>query len=460
LSGHSLRLRLLLGAGAWIAVALVLAGAAIVFIFSASVERGRYEDLLASLDRVLTSVSGDGLLSEIQPGLSDPRYDAAAGGLYWQVIDLDTGQTIRSRSLWDTGLPVPAPPSQSEPEDGMVPGPAGQTVDTLTQDVAVTRGFGTRQLRVTVGEDSAIRGGAIYRFALDIAGALLALGVALVLAGWLTVHLGLSPLNAVRGELEAITGGRAIKLGGRYPQEVLPLVDEVNALLAGHERSITFARARADDLAHGLKTPLAVLSATAARLRAQGDTANADVLDMLGEEMVQRVDYQLRLAQLRVRSGEHTLSASLDQALLRSVSVLRKTGRGEELFWKLDIDKVTVDMDPHDLMELIGVLLENATKWALSEVRVVCRADSGTAEFEVIDDGPGMTDEQIASLGQRGRRLDEARSGTGFGIAIAKEILNLNGGTLDLGRAATGGLRIAVRIPAVQSPLASGPASA
>ncbi len=456
---HSLRLRLLLGAGAWIAVALVLAGAAIVFIFSASVERDRYEDLLASLDRVLTGVSGDGLLSEVQPGLNDPRYNSAAGGLYWQVIDLDTGQTVRSRSLWDAGLPVSAPPSQSEPEDGMVPGPADQTVDTLTQDVAVTRGFGTRQLRVTVGEDSAIREDAIYRFAIDIAGALLALGVALVLAGWATVHLGLAPLNAVRGELEAVTSGRVATLAGRYPQEVQPLIDEVNALLAGYERSITFARARADDLAHGLKTPLAVMSATAAKLRAQGDTANADVLDMLGEEMAQRVDYQLRLAQLRVRSGEHTLSAALDQSLLRSVSVLRKTGRGEELFWRLDIDRVTVDMDPHDLMELIGVLLENAARWARSEISVACRAEGEGAVIEVADDGPGLTEEQIASLGQRGKRLDEARSGTGFGISIAREILNLNQGTLTLGRAELGGLLVTVRLRALP-PLADGPASA
>ena len=450
MNAHSLRLRLLMGSGAWIALSLVLAGAAIVFIFSASVERDRYESLLANLDRVLTAVSEDAPLPDIRPGLSDPRYEVAAGGLYWQVIDVADGQTVRSRSLWDTGLPVDAPPSQTEPEDGMVAGPAGQTVDTLTQDVAVTRSDGVRQLRVTVGEDSAIRDSAISRFAFDIAGALVALGVALVLAGWLTVHLGLKPLAAVKGELAAITGGQVAKLeGGKFPQEVQPLIDEVNALLAGHERSITFARARADDLAHALKTPLAVLSATAARLRAQGDVANADVLVMLGEEMVQRVDYQLRLAQLRVRSGEHTLSASLDQALLRSVSVLRKTGRGEELFWKLDIDKVTVDMDPHDLMELIGVLLENATKWANSEVRVACRAEAGMAAFEVSDDGPGMTDAQIASLGQRGKRLDEARSGTGFGIAIAREILNLNAGTLVLGRAETGGLRVEVRIPAV-----------
>ena len=444
---HSLRLRILLGAGAWIAVALVLAGVAIVLIFAASVERDRREDLRASLDRVLTGVSGDGPLAEVNPGLSDPRYASPAGGLYWQVLDLATGETARSRSLWDADLVIPPPQGAQQGALTVVAGPSGQNLDALTQDVALPGPAGTRQLRVTVAEDAAIRGRDIRRFALDIAVALLALGAALVLAGWLTVHLGLKPLAEVQGELEAVAAGKTHKLAGRYPLEVLPLVDEVNALLAGHERSIAFARARADDLAHGLKTPLAVLSATAARLRAKGDDEDAQVLDMLGQEMAQRVDYQLRLAQLRVRSAEHTISASLDEALLRSVAVLRRTVRGAELHWQVDTAKVTADMDPHDLMELIGVLLENAAKWAKSEVCVACRAAGHTAEFEVTDDGPGLTDEQIASLGQRGRRLDEARSGTGFGVAIAREILDMNGGTLDLSRADIGGLRVLVRIP-------------
>ena len=450
MSAHSLRLRLLAGAGAWIAVALLLAGAAIVFIFSASVERDRYEDLRASLDRVLTSVALDGALASIVPGLGDPRYETPAGGFYWQVTDLATGETARSRSLWDETLALPTPQSTTAPALAVVPGPAGQSLDALSQDVTLPGGGATRQLRVTVAEDAAIRGRDIRDFAFDIGMALVALGVALVLAGWLTVHLGLSPLAAVRGAVEAVTAGRSHKLEGSYPQEVLPLIDEVNALLAGHERSIAFARSRADDLAHALKTPLAVLSATAAKLRAKGDMENADVLDMLGEEMAQRVEYQLRLAQLRVRSADHTMSASLDQSLLRSVSVLRKTVRGEELFFTVDVDKVTVDMDPHDLMELVGVLLENSAKWATSEVRVACRADGEQAEFVVSDDGPGMTDEQVRAVGQRGKRLDESRSGTGFGIAIAREILNLNGGTLALSRSEVGGLRVLVRIPAAK----------
>jgi len=444
---HSLRLRLLAGAGLWILVALLLAGVAIVSIFAATVERDQREDLLAGLDQVMSSIEPDAALSDLSPRLNDPRYAAPAGGLYWQVVDLDTAEVGQSRSLWDTEMRAPEPAVAGEPVFAQVPGPQGQMLSIATQDVLIDAAAGPRRLRASIAEDLSLRGRDLRRFATDIATALLVVGAALVLAAWLQVYLGLRPLRALQRAVEDVVQGRARRLDGPHPAEVGPVVHEVNALLDSHERAIQFARTRADDLAHGLKTPLAVLTATAGRLRAAGDTGNAEVLDLLSEEMAERIDYQLRLAQLRVRSAEHVLTASLDQVLLRSVTVMRKAGRGPDLFWKLDAAPASVDMDPHDLMELVGVLLENAGKWARSEVEVVCRPNGETAEFIIRDDGPGLSDENIGKLGKRGGRLDEERSGTGFGIAIAREILELNGGTLSIGRSESGGLEATVRIP-------------
>lgn len=444
---HSLRLRLLAGAGLWILVALLLAGVAIVSIFAATVDRDQREDLLAGLDQVLSSIEPDTPLADLTPRLNDPRYATPAGGLYWQVVDLDSGELGQSRSLWDTEVRAPEPLEAGEPVFAHVPGPQGQTLGILTQDVMLDTPGGQRRLRVSIAEDLSLRGRDLRRFATDIATALLAVGAALVLAAWLQVYLGLRPLRALQRAVEDVVQGRTRRLEGPHPAEVGPVVHEVNALLTSHERAIQFARTRADDLAHGLKTPLAVLTATAGRLRAEGDTGNAEVLELLSEEMAERIDYQLRLAQLRMRSAEHVLTASLDQVLLRSVTVMRKAGRGPELFWKLDADPASVDMDPHDLMELVGVLLENAAKWARSEVEVVCRPSGEMSEFIIRDDGPGLSDEDIAKLGKRGGRLDEERSGTGFGISIAREILELNGGTLGIGRSKAGGLEATVRIP-------------
>ena len=453
---HSLRLRLLAGAGIWVAAALVVAGIAIVGIFAASAERDKLEDLLGSLDQVLTSIDASIPLADLRPRLNDPRYNAPAGGLYWQVVDLDTGELGQSRSMWDAQLKVPAPPEPGKAAFADVLGPQDQALGVLTQDVLLDSGTGgQRRLRASVAEDLALRGRDLRRVALDVAGALLAVGAALVLAAWLQVYLGLQPLRALRGAVENVVQGRAARLEGPFPTEVAPVANEVNALLNSHDRAIEFARARADDLAHGLKTPLAVLTATAGRLREQGDTTNAGVLELLSEEMAERIDYQLRLAQLRMRSAEHVLNASLDQALLRSVAVIRKAGRGPEIFWKVDADKANVDMDPHDLMELVGVLLENAAKWARTQVEVICKPAGDMVECIIRDDGPGLSDEDIAKLGKRGGRLDEERSGTGFGIAIAREILELNGGSLGIARSGSGGLQATVRVPAAPAALHS-----
>ena len=444
---HSLRLRLLLGAGLWVTLALVGAGAAIVLIFSASVERDLRDDLLASLDRLIVTIEPNAPLASGSVELDDPRYTVPAGGFYWQIKDLDTGYLAQSRSFWDFELEVPAPKAAGAAERNTLPGPQGQALGVLSQDILLNAATGVRHLRASVAENLALRSRDIRQFGADMAVALLAVGASLVFAAWLQVHLGLRPLRRLQHSVEAVAQGTTDKLPEDYPTEVLPLVREVNELLAGHERSIEFARARADDLAHGLKTPLAVLSATAGKLRALGDEDNATVLDMLSEEMSQRIDYQLRLSQLRIRSGARGLSASLDQALLRSVAVLSKTGTGEALSWQLDTGKLSVNMDPHDLMELIGVLLENAAKWARSQVRITCRPAGAIVEIEVSDDGPGLSDAEIARLGPRGRRLDEQRSGNGFGIAIAREILALNGGTMQIGRSNQGGLQLLLGLP-------------
>jgi signal transduction histidine kinase len=142
------------------------------------------------------------------------------------------------------------------------------------------------------------------------------------------------------------------------------------------------------------------------------------------------------------------LSASLNAAVLRTLGVLRKTEAGERTFWRIDLGaESVVDIDRYDLLELVGNLLENATKWAQSRIDVGSTQTADIAELCIADDGPGMSDAQIAALGQRGVRLDENRSGSGFGLAIAMEIAELNRGAIELGRSELGGLLVKVRLP-------------
>ena len=446
---RSLRLRLLAGAALWITLALLAAGFAIAYLFIASVERDQQRDLAATFNRVVALIDPGANPPALTEPLADPRYDTPFSGLYWQIEALENREVGRSRSLWDFTIESAGlPGAEGGPQFATLAGPSGQSLSTLVRDLRLEADSGPRALRVTVAEDRGTLDATIARFGWDLAIALLVLGVALIAAAWLQVHLGLSPLRELLRGVEAIRRGRNDRLAGRFPSEVQPLIAEVNELLQSQQASIDFARARAGDLAHGLKTPLAVLATTAHALREKSDTETAELVEQLADEMADRVDYQLRLSRLRMRTRAHTLSSRLDESLRRAIAVLKKTHDGERLDWIVDVgEPIAVDIDDHDLVELVGVLLENAAKWARYKVEVHTRRNNDVAELTISDDGPGLSDEQIAELGTRGRKLDETKKGHGLGISIALEIVVLNNGTVGFGRAAAGGLLVTLRLP-------------
>jgi signal transduction histidine kinase len=162
--------------------------------------------------------------------------------------------------------------------------------------------------------------------------------------------------------------------------------------------------------------------------------------------MNERIDYQLRIARLRFRTRALGVHASLSDTVLRSVAVLRKAPSREHISWLVDIGPgLEVNMDDHDLMELIGILLENAQQWAAQQVRVRASRTEDAVELVIEDDGKGLSDEQISRLGTRGVRLDEGSGGDGLGLAIAMEITRLNRVNLTLSRSALGGLSARLR---------------
>jgi hypothetical protein len=291
---HSLRLRLFLGAALWISLALLAAGASIAYLFTASVERTVRTDLSAGLARLVALIDPDAARSPaLSQSRSDPRYDIPLSGIYWQVEDTDQKKVIRSRSLWDFVLDT----GETKPGDGeqftITKGPGEQSLSALSLSTRFSTTAGDRTYRIVVAQDRAILDESIRRFGKDLAISLVILGIALVAAAWLQVRLGLSPLRKLREDIEAIRHGARDTVARTYPSEVLPLVGEVNELLASQQKSMEFARARAADLAHGLKTPLSVLASVTQGLRDKGDTENADLVDGLASEMADRIDYQL-----------------------------------------------------------------------------------------------------------------------------------------------------------------------
>ena len=453
---RSLRLRLLGGAVLWIVLALIVAGFAIGLIFRANVERGVQQGLVASLNRLVAQIDPFATQPVPEDALPDPRYATPFSGIYWQVEDTASGEAWRSRSLWDQVLATGGGPGGGEERFITLPGPDNQSLSALLREIRFATGDAeVRTFRVTLAENRALLDESIARFGFDLAIALAVLAIALIAAATLQVHLGLLPLQSVRAGIGAVRRGEVPTLRPDYPAEVLPLVGEVNELLAQQQASIDFARARASDLAHGLKTPLSVLQGLGTTLAEKGDSDSAAIVDEIAAEMDDRVDYQLRLSRLRLRTRAHQLSASLNEAVDRTVAVLVRTRDGERLKWQVDLSPgLVVDIDRHDLTELVGVMLENAAKWANATVRVGSRIEDGKAELVIADDGPGLSEEQIARLGVRGQRLDESRRGSGLGIAIALEIVAINAGHVTFGRAPEGGLLVRIVLPLIDVPRA------
>lgn len=429
----------------WAVAAMVAAGFALQYLFTVNLERSTRRDMEAALSRlaaVIVPAAGEPQLSGALP---DPRYETPFGGRYWQIESLDDGSVARSRSLWDHVLDVPAVENELYHGEG----PEGRHLIMLTQRLKIEdAAVGTRTYRVTVAEDHQPIHDAAQQFGQDASQVLLLLGGLIILAAWLHARFGLMPIDRVKAALEAVRRGERAHLEGTFPTELGPLVQEVNGLLEAREEMMERARSRAADLAHGLKTPLAAIHGIAERLRDKGNDAEADMLQDLSFEMSERVDYQIRIAALRVRTSAHSTRSSLNAAVLRTLTVLKKTGRGEALHWGAELsDECWVDIHRQDLMELVGITLENAAKWAASRVIIRSKQDGANAILEICDDGPGIPQDQLKSLGTRGVRLDETLPGSGLGLAIAAEILRINHGTIAFDRAQIGGLVVTLELP-------------
>ncbi len=445
----SLRLRLLVGGALVVLLALAIAGVGLTILFERHVTR-RVEAELADHMRQLAAtvaIAADGTIT-IENAPTDPAFDVPLGGFYWQVGD-DEGQMIRSRSLWDATIDLPADvPDPAAIHHYRLPGLDDGRLVVIERSIHVGEGAAARWLHLAVAADEKVVEEAREDFVRDLVPALTILAAVLLAAGWLQVRIGLGPIADIERRVAAVRSGGAARLGTDVPDEVVPLAREVNALLDARDRAIGQARGRAADLAHGLKTPLAALAADARRLREKGEAALADDIDGLGETMRRHVERELARARIRGRLAggvAPTLLADLVDAL---VATLRRTPAGEGIAFDVvaprDL-KVAVDRD--DLAEALGNLLENAVRFARGRVAVSVD-DSAAAALRIVvaDDGPGIAEADRERVLARGNRLDTG-GGAGLGLAIVTDVLAAYGGTLELGTAPSGGLAATIVLP-------------
>jgi signal transduction histidine kinase len=275
-----------------------------------------------------------------------------------------------------------------------------------------------------------------------------AFAVLCLVGGLRLVRQGVSPIRQLRTRLAGVHAGREPRVDGDYPSEVQPLVDDLNALLAQREQMVERAQAKAGDLAHGLKTPLAVLTNEAARAEAAGHADLAATIREQVDRMRRQAEYHL--AHARAAAGGRTLArASVRdavEALARTLDRLHAE-RGVTIDHRVPADH-QVRGQRADVDEMLGNLLDNACKWARSRVTVTSALAGDDILITVDDDGPGLDPSKRDLVLQRGARADEASAGSGLGLAIVREIAELHGGSITLDRAPTGGLRAVLRLPA------------
>ena len=426
----SLRLRLLLAGTVSVLAALVLSGVGLALLFERHVGRRVEAELGVYLDQIVAGLErgAGGELAVVTPP-ADPRFAQPLSGLYWQIRARDA--VLRSRSLWDATLALPSDSADAAVHRHRVAGPDGAELVLLERRVVLPSRLGGGEMQAAVAVDAAEIATATRAFAVDLVPYLGVITLFLIAAAYGQVAVGLRPLAAVRAQLAAIRAGKARRLGQAFPDEILPLASEVDALLEARETQLERARARAADLAHGLKTPLQVLAGDIERLRAKGDNAIASGIEQVATTMGRHVDREL--ARARIAAGRPDARARVAEVVERVVAVVARTPAGERVAWSIDIPATaTAWIDPDDLAEAIGNLVENAARHARTTVTVRAREGAGSTDIIVADDGPGIPPERLDEALLRGGQLDRSGGGAGLGLAIVRDIAEAWGGRFDL----------------------------
>jgi signal transduction histidine kinase len=439
---RSLRLRLLLGAAIAIFLALAAAWVAMTLLFERHVERRIEADLVREGLQLAAALS---LASDGTPELDrepgDARFFEPASGLYWQV---STPQgTLSSRSLWDQHLPTPKEVSSLEWHHSVVDGPFDQRV-LLVERIIRPERAGSDVLVQLAHEHKSLHE-AREEFGKELALFLALLWLILALAAWVQVELGLRPLRHVRNEVEMLKRNPRERIATAHVAEIEPLTQAINELAEARERDLGRARRRAADLAHGLKTPLAALSAQSRRAREAGATEAADGLDQAIAAATVAIEGELarsRAAAIRAApGGDSTVALPLLESL---VGVVEKTEFGARLVFEVNVpDNLRLPVAGEDLSEIAGALIENAARYARRRVRITGEA-TAAGSLIVEDDGPGIDAEKVAEALMRGGRLDEAGAGHGLGLAIASDLVDATRGQITMLRSDLGGLKVSV----------------
>jgi signal transduction histidine kinase len=450
---NSLAFRLFAAAAAWTLIVLPATAILLASLYRQAVERNFDARLNVYLTSLVASTTQGGSVkpSEIT-NLGEPVFGIPFSGWYWQIKPLNGAARpdFVSDSLLDQQLKLPSQsgvlPDASLTRRAYGPGPEQQRLRIVEREIRPAGPQSAPYSYAVAGDATEIERD-VAAFTTMLIAALGVLGLGLVAATYFQVRFGLSPLRAIRQNLTAIRSGEAERLEGELPDEIRPLQQELNALIQSNHDIVDRARTHVGNLAHALKTPLSVISNEA---RTHEGPLAAKVIEQAGIMRTQ-ITHHLDRARVAARSsviGDATEVDAVLRALKRTVDRIYEE-RGFDIEVSC-IKELKFQGERQDLEEMVGNLLDNACKWARSQVSVDVQRKEGAARFIVVvdDDGPGLTEAQRAKAVKRGQRLDETKPGSGLGLSIVADLAHLYKGRFELEPSPEGGLRARLELPA------------
>lgn len=419
-------------------------------------ERGFDSLLSAHLFNLIGSVGvSDGGTLTGGPDLGDLRFSEPESGWYWSVEPVSKGLVgqLRSSSMTEPIIspgPGDVPFNSEFQRHYRAAGINGEELEVFESEVVLDSQNRIARFRVmgnrTELEDE------ISGFERRLFTYLSLFGLGMIAINAIAILLGLQPLGRVRNALAMVREGTAQRLTGRFPAEIQPLANETNALIENNRRIVERSRTQVGNLAHSLKTPLAVMLNEG---RALGGAKGQLIADH-ATAMQTQIDHYLQRARIAAQRESVVYRTPVAPLLQRMVRVMEKLSRGTSISLALPVEEVVFAGEREDLEEIVGNLLENAMKWAHGAVKVSVGTAPPVGEepprFSIVieDDGPGIPEDRAREALKRGKRLDETKPGTGLGLAIVADLVKEYGGALQLERSQMGGLKVVVELRGVQ----------
>ena len=387
-----------------------------------------------------------GLLS-IRRQLSDPRFSVDLSGYYWQIENA-RGEILRSPSLGSESLHLSSQElSHDSTQTRIVAGPSG---DLVLLEQAFRNSELAQWVRVGIGTDKRYIAALSADFERFTAIAMAVVGSSMIIGTFGLGLIGFLPLVRLRKSVGDARSGLTARIPANFPTELEPVVSSINELIEVNQAHIYRSRVQAGNLAHALKTPLAIALDIASQLHHETKSDEAANLVRQSERMREIIDYHIAKIRSASHSGAIVTSTDIATSVQNVISALSQIHTERTFSVKLSEECPFVKCDREDFDEIIANLLNNAGKWSKSCVCLETRLDHGSVVILIDDDGPGMNAESIEQAFKFGERLDERRPGSGLGLAIVRELVEGYGGRISLGRSPLGGLQAQVILAAAK----------